>query len=371
MHTLYTTESANAILDEHRSGALRLKKPDVKLLNLFVKELGSIKNIAKILGITKNYAETRLERIYSYAREKGVSPANGLTKAIPDSLTMKNFSGYYSIDPETGEAKIKGYWIKSDRNSINLDDLVEYLKENIEPDPTRTKVVPNTITNQVMVYTLTDFHLGMMAWGEETLGVDWNLEKAEKLFVAYIDHIIHTTPNTERAVFANVGDFLHFDGLLAVTPAHKHILDTDTRYQLLVRTAIRCVKYAIEKLSEKHNHLTVVMAEGNHDEASSVWLREAFKVMYSENPNIEVVDSPNPYSTVQFGNTAFYFHHGHKSKVTEIAPKLACMFPKLHGDTEHRYVFMGHYHHHYEKEDNGYTVMQMRTLAPNDAHSAR
>ena len=85
---------------------------------------------------------------------------------------------------------------------------------------------------------------------------------------------MYKSPDSENAIFAQIGDFLHWDGLDAVTPASKHVLDADTRFTKLVRVAIRVIKRVIKMLLTKYKKVTVIMAEGNHDPASSVWLRE-------------------------------------------------------------------------------------------------
>lgn len=56
------------ILDEYRSGALRLKKPQVKLLNILSKH--TIKEYAKISKQKHDYIEKRLHDIFDYAERK-------------------------------------------------------------------------------------------------------------------------------------------------------------------------------------------------------------------------------------------------------------------------------------------------------------
>lgn len=56
------------ILDEYRSGALRLKKPQVKLLNVLSKF--TISEYAKISKQKYSYIEKRLQEILDYAEKK-------------------------------------------------------------------------------------------------------------------------------------------------------------------------------------------------------------------------------------------------------------------------------------------------------------
>ena len=56
------------ILDEYRSGALRLKKPQVKLLNVLSEF--TISEYAKISRQKYSYIEKRLQEILDYAEKK-------------------------------------------------------------------------------------------------------------------------------------------------------------------------------------------------------------------------------------------------------------------------------------------------------------
>ena len=219
-------------------------------------------------------------------------------------------------------------------------------------------------------YTVTDYHLGMLAWGEET-GADWDVAIAERLLVNWFAAAIAQAPAAETAVFAQLGDFMHWDGLDAVTPAHKHLLDADTRFQKLVRIAIRAIRRIVGMLLEKHARVLIVMAEGNHDPASSIWLREWLAAIYENEPRIEVDRSPDPYYCIEHGKTALFYHHGHKRKPAEIDAVFAAKFREVFGRTKHAYAHMGHMHHVDVKETSLMIVEQHRTLAAPDAYASR
>ncbi len=62
------------------------------------------------------------------------------------------------------------------------------------------------------VYTLTDCHVGALAWHREG-GADWDLQIAEDTLVGCFEHMIAGSPQSELGVVNQLGDFLHFDGL--------------------------------------------------------------------------------------------------------------------------------------------------------------
>jgi hypothetical protein len=113
------------------------------------------------------------------------------------------------------------------------------------------------------------------------------------------------------------------------------------------------------------------MAEGNHDLASSVWLKELFVAFYEDEPRITVDNNPTPFHCFEWGETSLFFHHGHKKRLNDISKAFAGMYRDVFGRTKYSYAHMGHLHHKHVKEDQLMVVEQHQTLAAKDAHSAR
>ena len=173
------------------------------------------------------------------------------------------------------------------------------------------------------------------------------------------------------AVVAQLGDFLHADNINPVTPTSGHLLDADGRYSKVVQVAIRILRQVIKTALAKHKTVVVLMAEGNHDLSSSIWLREMFKAVYEKEPRVQVIDTPLPYYVLQHGSTMLSWHHGHLKKNDQLPLLFAAQFPEVWGKTTKRYVHTGHRHHIEEKEHSGMTVVQHPTLAARDAYAAR
>jgi hypothetical protein len=216
---------------------------------------------------------------------------------------------------------------------------------------------------------VTDYHMGMHSWGEQT-GADWDLQIAENLLVRWFERAIALSPDAEQAVLCQLGDFLHFDSLEAITPANKNLLDADTRYQKVVRVAIRVLRRVIAMLLQKHARLHVVMADANHDPAGSAWLREMFAAFYDDEPRIKVDVSPDTFYCYEWGETSLFFHHGHKRKPTNVSDVFAAKFRDVWGRTKHSYGHMGHLHHKLVVEHSLMLIEQHRTLAAPDAYAS-
>lgn len=288
---------------------------------------------------------------------------------LPEGVKLRGTSTL--TDMRTGESVMQ--WVKTSadeaaREAAMLAGIAAMGEKLPREKPRRAPAHANAaLLNQ---YTITDYHLGMLAWGEET-GADWDIAIAEQLLVDWFAAAIAQAPAAECAVFAQLGDFLHWDGMDAVTPAHKHLLDADTRFQKLVRVAIRAVRRIVGMLLDKHPRVLIVMAEGNHDPASSIWLREWLAAIYENEPRVEVDRSPDPYYCIEWGKTALFYHHGHKRKVGEIDTVFAAKFREVFGRTKHAYAHMGHLHSVDVKETNLMLVEQHRTLAAPDAYASR
>lgn len=300
---------------------------------------------------------------------RGHAPDYDLTHVAAPGFLVKGTSTLY----KRGEPEPKLQWVKTRQDDAAVAAaLAEAAKGMAETLPRLEPIAPpqHTSDDLLTCYVVTDHHLGALAWHEET-GADWDLKIAEKLMRDWFGAAVAATPNSGRAVLAQLGDFLHWDGLEAVTPTSKHLLDADGRYQKVVRVAIRVLRHVIDLLLAKHKSVQVICAEGNHDIASSVWLREGLAAIYEDEPRIVIERSPSPYYCVEHGQTSLFFHHGHHRKPANVAEVFAAQFRQVFGRTKYSYAHMGHLHHVDTKEGNLMIVEQHRTLAAADAYSHR
>jgi hypothetical protein len=331
-------------------------------------EYGSNNQASFKLGIARQTVDGAVNRVKRLAEIKGWSPKHNMTRPVPDAFVVRGVSTYYDKD-----GKASGQWVKSRLDDNKFQELLKSAVEGFKDDLPRVSLInppPLGNDNLLNCYVITDYHLGMLSWSEET-GEDWDIQIAEDLIYKWFAQAIHQSPDANTAIFAQLSDFLHFDGMDAVTPASKHLLDVDTRFAKLVRVAIRIIRQIINMLLQKHQHVHILMLDANHDPVSQIWLREWLAVTYENEPRITIDTSPNPYNAYEFGNTALFFHHGHKKKITDVSSVFAAQFREMYGRTKYAYAHTGHLHHLDIKENNLMIVEQHRTLAAPDAYSAR
>lgn len=329
---------------------------------------GSAKAASLALGINVGAASDAYIAVKKKAARFGYAPENDFTRPVPEGYVAKGVSTYYNA-----EGKPSGQWVKA---SLSHQALLEAMQEAVEGfkgqiDPASPIVAPQGCEEHLCnLYTFTDYHLGMLAWHKEG-GSDWNISIAEKTIIAALSQMIDQSPKAHTAVLNIQGDFLHTDGKTPVTPASKHVLDADSRFPKIRRSAIRVIRSLVAMSLQRHQEVHLIIAEGNHDEESAGWLSDLFAVHYEEEPRISVSDAVLPFYVFEWGATMLGVHHGHKVKNESLPLLFAAQFPQEWGRTTRREIHCGHRHHRDEKEYNGVTVVQHPTLAARDAYAAR
>lgn len=330
---------------------------------------GSNRKAAEYLGINRRSMDRYMDGLLQRAHDRGYSPEYGVLQQVPPGYHVRGVSTLVDNDGE-----IKMQWVKSNKNAEDLlaavRTAIDTMSEDIRPEK-RVKLRKNAkyIQNLLNVYIITDYHIGMKSWGEET-GADWDTQIAEDLLVDWFKYAIQHSPASHTAILAQLGDFLHFDSLEAVTPTSGHILDADTRFRRVIQVAVRVLRRIVRMLLKKHQLVHIIMAEGNHDLASSGWLTLVLQQLYEDEPRVVVDMNPDPYYCYEFGSNSLFFHHGHKKTPKNIDDVLVAKFREEYGRTKHSFCHMGHYHHNLLVEGNLMQVEQHRTLAAPDAYAS-
>lgn len=333
-----------------------------------VNKYGSCGKAAKEINIDKSTISHAIASVRKKAALHGLSHKHDMTHVAPDPFIVKGVSSYYGKD-----GQLSGQWVKTTLDNEKLEAAIREAIEALTKDVKRVKPTASpkeSIKSLCNLYTLTDTHIGARCWKPET-GADWDLQIAEDMLTDGFKMLIGSSPNAETAIVNVLGDFLHFDSLQAVTPQHGHILDGDGRYSKVISVAVRILRNVISSALAKHQKVIVVIMEGNHDQASSVWLRHLFGLLFENEPRVEVKDFELPYFAMQHGQTMLGFHHGHIRKNEALPSLFAAQYPVIWGNTTKRYAHTGHRHHKHELEYSGITISQHTTFAARDAYAAR
>ena len=321
-------------------------------------------------GLKDHVLKSAIHEVKEKAARQGYSPEHDWHNPVPDGHKIKGVSTFYD---ENGN--LLRQWVKSQTDEERqFEILCERLDNTLEGIRSfkPTKPPKETDENLLSLLTITDFHLGMYAWEAET-GDDWNVEIARDVFLNSVHDMIQASPKSGTGILCQLGDFLHWDGILSVTPSSGHILDADTRYGKLVELAMSVMAEAVKMMLKKFDKVVVVSAEGNHDISGSIWLRKYIKHLFADEKRLSVIDNEFPYYAYLHGQTMLAFHHGHKVKLANLHKLFASepRFRSMWGDANYTYIHTGHYHHERLVEDGGAIAEMHPTLAGRDAYAAR
>lgn len=334
----------------------------------FINQHKNISACAAHFGVTRGTIQNSIKCLKYKAAKQGYSPAHDMVHVVPDLYKVKGVSTYYNNKGERA-----GQWVKSTLDETKAQAAILATIDGMKYEIPRELPVlsPTDYKEQLInLITLTDSHVGMLATHLEG-GADWDIKIAEHTLTSCFEQMVLGAPMAKVCFVNQLGDWLHSDSMLAMTPTSHHVLDVDTRFFKIVQTAIRILRCVIRLALSRHQKVVVLLAECNHDMTSSIWLRAMFKALYENEPRVQIIDSELPYYAYQHGKTMLAFHHGHLQKNNNLPLLFASQFPVMWGETSKRYAHTGHRHHVDEKEHSGMTVTQHATLAARDAYAAR
>jgi len=323
--------------------------------------------IARDMGIHRTMPDKVRRRIAARAARYGYAPGHFESGAAPGYLL-----GKVTVQ-RSADGTVERTW---ERQSPDQEKALEALRDVVDAmagdiTPVAPIAAPGaSVAHLLTLYTFTDYHVGMLAWHREG-GADWDTQIAERLGVSAMTALVGSAPASDTAIVNVQGDFLHWDGLQAITPTHGHVLDADSRFGKVVDVAIRLIRQLVAQALTKHERVILLIAEGNHDIASSLWLRKLFGALYEMEPRISVHDSELPYYAIRWGRVMLGFHHGHMKKNDDLPSLFAAQYRRMWGECDKVAIHTGHRHHREVKEHPGAEVIQHPTLAARDAYAAR
>lgn len=340
-----------------------------KIITLRYVEKLSWNQIAQQTGADRSNARNTCRVVEGKAAQAGYAPDHNHVHTVPTGYNVKGTSTLY----KDGDVALQ--WVKTEADKqAQFEAMISRIELACEGiTPWKPVDAPKQVEEDLLtLMVITDFHLGSYCWGDET-SEDYNTDMARDLFLSSIKEMIDSTPQSKIGLLCNLGDFLHWDGLLQVTPTSAHILDNDSRYSRIVDIAMTVMDEAVRMMLEKYEKVVFVCAEGNHDIAGSIWLRKFISKLYANEPRLDVIDNDFPYYAYRHGQIMLCFHHGHKVKMDRL-PKVFSSEPRFRedwGKSKVAYIHSGHYHSEKVIEDAGAITEQHPTLASRDSYATR
>lgn len=287
--------------------------------------------------------------------------------AVVEGLKLRGTS---TLIREDGSTALQ--WIKTTRDQQALDAYYRALGDALAAKVPKAAVVPpprgQTLSKLMACYPIGDAHIGMLSWGDET-GENWDLKLSMHTQCGAMRALVDTAPPAQYATVINLGDWLHYDSMAAVTPTGGHHLDADSRYGKVIQVAIAVMRTCIDRALRKHRAVRVINAIGNHDETGALWLAQTLAAHYRRNKRVTVDTSPSVFNYFEHGKCLVGVHHGHKARIERLPGVMAADQAEAWGRTKHRYWWLGHVHHQRVIEAAGVTMESFNTLAAKDAYA--
>ena len=325
---------------------------------------GSQRKAAAVLKVNRSMVDATVAALKKRAARQGFAPGHWSSGVAPGYRMGK-------VTVERRHEDGTRTWERQHPEDEALEALMARCEERLQDFP-RFRPVPAPepasapLTNFLGLF---DLHIGEKISSDDPAS-RWDIPIAKATITSSVDHAIRSAPRAQRLVLCFGGDAIHYDGLLPVTPKSRHVLHSDGDFDDMVDAVLDVATFSIDRGLETHDEVYLIWAEGNHDEASSVWMRKMLARIYADEPRLTVVQSKVPYYALQFGEVMIGVHHGHKAKLTRYAGIFANMFRKMWGATTYAYGHRGHEHHLHEKEADGMVSTQHPSLAPSDDYAS-
>ena len=320
------------------------------------------------LGIARSTVQWHLSQAAIHGE---IAPELRLT---PTGFNVKRLTQH--VRKEKGEPVLTEEWTQFTPESATYDATLSAIDEVMKKHEGIIPVIPQQVAasnaDLATFYPIIDHHLGLYSWEPET-GANYDLTIAQKILRDSLGELVGQAPASDRAVILNIGDFFHSDSNRNRTERSGNVLDADGRYTKILEVGIDLQLYAIELALTKHSCVEVRNLPGNHDPYATVALNSAVRMAFRNNPRVHVSRDPSPFFFWRFGKVLVGATHGDMIKAVDMPSVMAAYAAKDWGETEHRYVYLGHVHHKSigGGERFGATWETFQTLAAKDAWASQ
>jgi hypothetical protein len=330
---------------------------------------GNVSKAAEALGIARSTLRSRI----AMAAQRGLV-GTSLGQVSPGFL-VKHISTNYDKDGTPQQE-----WVIQQPEALSYEQTILAVEAALEGRVPALPVIQRqleleertphdfNVDDLATVYPLVDHHLGLYSWEPET-GANYDLQISQDTLRNTFAQLVASSPASRRALILNVGDFFHSDDNSNRTRKSGNILDADGRYAKILEIGVDLEIFAIELALTKHEIVEVRNLPGNHDPYASLALNTAIRMAFRDNPRVHVSRDPSPFFFWRFGKVLIGSTHGDMIKASDMPGVMAAYDPQNWGETEHRYVYLGHVHHNSigGGEKHGAVWETFRTLAAGDA----
>lgn len=344
------------------------KTPRQKEIITLLCQEGSQNKVAEILGIKQQSVYDIVACVRKHAAAQGYAPEHDYVRSVPEPFIAKGVSTYYNK-----EGKPTGQWVKS---QLRDKEYLELLKQTADLFYSEIpRIETPTFTNGevdkdiIPWFQIGDAHLGMLAHEAET-GENFDLKIAVTELMTAFSILFAESKPCERCVINDLGDFTHYENYAAITEHSGNALDYDGRFPKMIEYYIPLMRFIIDEALKKFKFVDVIINQGNHSRTNDIWMALLLKNVYENNERVHVLRNNNVFIPYKMGRTFVMVHHSDKCRGDKLSGVMSTDYPEAWGDSNFRYIDIGHIHHHYtSKEHPGVLIESWNTLAARDKYA--
>ena len=189
-------------------------KQELEVLNAMRKTNGNKQKSADLLLISRSTVRTQLKRIRNKAIKSGYIPENGMVEPFHTSL---KFAGG-KVHVKDGE--VIQYWPKivPDNDIEVIQNIIGEFVRDLDPLPVKKFKQKKLNKDIIPWFQIGDAHIGMLAH-ELEVGHNFDLKIAEREICLAVKLLVDQSPDCERCVINDLGDFTHAENWSATTEA--------------------------------------------------------------------------------------------------------------------------------------------------------
>ena len=330
-------------------------------------QFGTITKLVKNTEFKKRTVERRLAAMRKSAERFGFQQEFPETSIVTDmpAYGRSVLQKYPEGSRSDGAVMV---WHKTKSEDVTLAHAIKSVIEGLQVEPLKRKKAHVKATSDVLpILTITDAHLGLLAYEPET-GADWDQDQMERLLYNAIDYLVDKMDHVDQALLAEAGDMTHTDGLISKTPKSGNPLDSSDRYFSQCRAAGRVMRYAIEALLTKANNVQVISVRGNHNDQTSWQINEQMKILYSNEPRVDVMTNDSYHLPYVWRDNFIVVTHGDAAKNAKMYQYVTTKWPEEFGKAKYTYILKGHVHHTRQEAIGNMMFETFSTLTKSDAY---
>lgn len=320
------------------------------------------------VGVKKNCVEMQkqgftLKKIYdTYFKKQFEAPTSydtfkrcllrWKTKTFPDDTTLVcgTYEGFVAHDATvqvSANGEIVQAWIKQKAESVDPNEFIEALKDNVEHYVYKEKVFENP--ERMLEIPLFDMHWGLvfMDYYEPVLNE--------------ILGLIHSH-DWEKIVIPFGQDFFHNDSIVNGQTTKGTVIEKVDMTKA-VKDGRKFIYAIIDAAIEHSRDVRVIYSSGNHDRSISWMFMQTLLERYGDS----VVDDTLDYrKVVTYGKNAIMITHGDskRAKPKDLAHIFPITFPNEFGIANVREIHAGHLHSESDSDIYGVMVRRLSSGGP-------